>query len=539
MPLVEANLQTIGSERNWTTSWEERQQQYQSFGLRERTRTVRVSLQGVPSKTGCSWKRIAGPGEPEEPVRQSCDPQKFVVPLDTVTEVKIEVTPKGGVPKPLPIVKVQPRDVLIAMLGDSYGSGEGNPHLTTLVPRQNAQTQYPAIWWDTRCHRSLLSSAAQAAGFLAYSNKKQSVTFISYACSGAEIQEGILKEFAGRQTVPQTKAMWQGMEQPTDDLDAVAGRGDRDKLKPQIDALNEALCIAGGSCSTKLRPDILLIAVGGNDIAFGEIGRDLLLKNPPPGEDARDAWREQKKGQLKPIFEELDKRFVLLAQAVREKIHPKRVYLYEYVDPSQYSIAKNQDRFCGRESDQENLGRYGRFSSGLKTTSYRGAPAPGSTEQRREAAARNYSLYNILLTQDEGEFANWTVQNLNDSIRYAGKNLAWTNEPFSAAKVLKLQNLKGPDDLRRGICARNSWFLGLIESWQRQDWIPEDKINAYPLILATAANCSGEMRDDGKCWVPAGPVTSGVLHPNFFGHYNVGKVVLDELKKDLATPPSP
>lgn len=72
------------------------------------------------------------------------------------------------------------RDHLIVSLGDSYASGEGNPDV-------NRSGTTPARWVDKRCHRSAHAGPAQAALALERADPHSSVTFLSFACSGATI----------------------------------------------------------------------------------------------------------------------------------------------------------------------------------------------------------------------------------------------------------------------------------------------------------------------------------------------------------------
>jgi hypothetical protein len=81
------------------------------------------------------------------------------------------------------------RDLVILALGDSYVSGEGNPEQpaawgTDIVGRPKVVRR--ARWSDTQCHRSRASWALKAARSL--ENSTTSVTFLSYACSGATVE---------------------------------------------------------------------------------------------------------------------------------------------------------------------------------------------------------------------------------------------------------------------------------------------------------------------------------------------------------------
>lgn len=80
--------------------------------------------------------------------------------------------------------------MLIVSLGDSYGSGEGNPDLHQIFdprPESFFQVHRPTQWVDKRCHRSATAGPAEAARRLEASDPKTSVTFLSFACSGATI----------------------------------------------------------------------------------------------------------------------------------------------------------------------------------------------------------------------------------------------------------------------------------------------------------------------------------------------------------------
>ena len=74
---------------------------------------------------------------------------------------------------------------LVVVLGDSVASGEGNP-----------QAHGPT-WLDPPCHRSALAGFQQAAELVAESLVHRSITFVSLACSGASIEQGLLGPYEG------------------------------------------------------------------------------------------------------------------------------------------------------------------------------------------------------------------------------------------------------------------------------------------------------------------------------------------------------
>ena len=70
------------------------------------------------------------------------------------------------------------QDFLVVGMGDSLGSGEGNPE---------SGTGTGAKWQNKRCDRSFLSYQALAAMAIERADEKTSVTFVHLACSGASI----------------------------------------------------------------------------------------------------------------------------------------------------------------------------------------------------------------------------------------------------------------------------------------------------------------------------------------------------------------
>lgn len=234
--------------------------------------------------------------------------------------------------------KIEFKDQLIVALGDSYASGEGNPdsphkYGTNEQEKQdfqNAAQDYfengidpyerwwaksritskviPAEWWDGLCHRSLFSQHAIASLIHAAKNPKSAVSYMSFACSGAETFNGILS--------PQTYTVGQleigaPKQEKSDDF----------KIIPQLEAALSALCknklaksnekfdfskfskrftneesVKSGiekgfsqselKCEDIVKPrqvDTLLLSIGGNDAGFVEAIINLLLPNNSSG----------------------------------------------------------------------------------------------------------------------------------------------------------------------------------------------------------------------------------------------------------------
>ena len=233
--------------------------------------------------------------------------------VGTPTEVRLTMTdPNGNPVLPYPSGQsyfsqiITPRDYLIASIGDSYGSGEGNPdipqslvacgflNLGTCVDPANT-----ARWQDRRCHRSAEAGAAQAALRLEAADPHSSVTFVSFACSGATIEtvtsanENPLDPYAptdGSQVVGSgILGSYRGVDPPTGQVDpnsqafvATPQSFDPSAFLPdQISQLTSAV----GS-----RPvDALLVSAGGNDMGFGRVATVCVLVQRCPQRQVTNA----------------------------------------------------------------------------------------------------------------------------------------------------------------------------------------------------------------------------------------------------------
>jgi hypothetical protein len=98
--------------------------------------------------------------------------------------VKLEWRPSNNINQVHTIMlPVRVKDYLIVQLGDSMASGEGAPD----VPIHVWDTTANADWVDDRCHRSKNAGGPVAAKALENADPHSSVTFLSFACSGATL----------------------------------------------------------------------------------------------------------------------------------------------------------------------------------------------------------------------------------------------------------------------------------------------------------------------------------------------------------------
>ncbi len=128
--------------------------------------------------------------------------------------------------------KVIVKDWLIAGIGDSNGSGEGNPEFEV-----------------NRCNRGTASYQYQTAKFVEDTDERSSVTFLFASCSGASITHLYQRGYAGVR--PETP-----------------------ELDPQIPAIAGKLVRQRASAAGKQTDrdvDVALISIGVNDLGFGPV----------------------------------------------------------------------------------------------------------------------------------------------------------------------------------------------------------------------------------------------------------------------------
>jgi lysophospholipase L1-like esterase len=160
----------------------------------------------------------------------------------------------------LRVIRVE--DIVIASIGDSFSSGEGNPERF-----RGQSTNRDAIWADDgsrgsnslqaarnrRAHRSTLAWPAQAALAIEKADKHSSVTFISVATTGATIDQGLLAPSEGATLEPRPVG---GLPAQLAELDSLIGTR-------QI--------------------DVLTISAGINDAGFAKILHAFLIANEGVG----------------------------------------------------------------------------------------------------------------------------------------------------------------------------------------------------------------------------------------------------------------
>jgi hypothetical protein len=151
----------------------------------------------VPKQARCEW-RIGGQLVAEASCGERVSGPGIALPYPGGAEISVNVVGEQPV-----FVDAAVRDLLIAGLGDSFASGEGNPNTPVQFgDGKRHRNFYPlrkrndgfgsASWTDQLCHRSLYGQQLRAALQIAIEHPQAAVTFLDYSCSGAGIEAGLL-----------------------------------------------------------------------------------------------------------------------------------------------------------------------------------------------------------------------------------------------------------------------------------------------------------------------------------------------------------
>ncbi len=202
-------------------------------------------------------------------------------PVDlTVTYGEGITSPSGQNPETFH-QEVVVRDILIVSLGDSYASGEGVPDISQ---RWHIEWGFPvwdadAVWQDKRCHRSAKAGPALAALAIERMDPKTSVTFISYACSGATIGTEL---FDGSGGGDPNQSRGVGMLEPYKGQEvsepynySSRAEGWVGYIPSQIGQLKNVLIPPQGKLQRQI--DSLIISGGGNDMLFAKLLANCVL----------------------------------------------------------------------------------------------------------------------------------------------------------------------------------------------------------------------------------------------------------------------
>jgi lysophospholipase L1-like esterase len=257
---------------------------------------IQVRLTGpIPVGATCAWSFDDGDG-PQTSTFDCAEPVNLRARYGRTTVATVDVS-SGSDATQRVSTEIAVRDVLIAGLGDSIASGEGNPDRPIALADEGfcfrsylgtAAAQYyrpsragykggraceapdfltvwqqqRALWLNSACHRSLYSYQTRTALALAVQYPHIAVTYLPLACTGATIADGLL----GSQRVQECL--------PSKTANTCSG-----SVNGQFAELREALAAAKRRQPDR-KLDLVLLSVGANDIYFSGLVADVIVDTP-------------------------------------------------------------------------------------------------------------------------------------------------------------------------------------------------------------------------------------------------------------------
>ncbi len=296
------------------TCWDSKRNRHvcgnKSVYVNPTTHTVLVEMRGIEDATSveCVW--LTAPKGKSlvrgKAITKLCsEPLSLDVSYPDGMGLTVEV---GGLEVARAELKVT--DLLIVGMGDSFGSGEGNPDVPVRFSRERAADYgdgakdsslagYPARvgewsqigdakfieenarWIDQACHRSLYSHQLRAALQLAVEEPHRSVTYVGAACSGAEVTTGLFLRYKGNEWVPNppeysqisavAEAQCGSKEARMQDLPEAYHIGGK------IPDLKGGLVLRKCEAEQARKIDILMLSIGGNDVGFARLVANAVL----------------------------------------------------------------------------------------------------------------------------------------------------------------------------------------------------------------------------------------------------------------------
>ncbi len=262
--------------------------------------SVEVRLTGaVPAGSTCSWSFGPEGDTGAATASAECDaPVRMRVLYGKPTRMTVDITAPGE-PVRRATSDIAVRDLLVAGLGDSIASGDGNPDrpvalsdegfcFRRFAPAGTAEYFRPgrvgfsgdkacdadpgagnnlsewarlsARWMSAACHRSLYGYQLRAALALAIENPHVAVTFLPLACTGATIADGLFNGQRAREL----------------NCDA-AGTPCPGTTPAQITQLRAIVARAQRNQPARAL-DLVFLTVGANDVNFSGLVADIIIE---------------------------------------------------------------------------------------------------------------------------------------------------------------------------------------------------------------------------------------------------------------------
>jgi hypothetical protein len=319
---------------------------------------VIVEVKGIEeAEVVCTWetgagKRRRGRQHGETRTQACSEPVEVDIPYPEGALVTVSV---GGVEVARRRIVVE--DLFVVGMGDSFGSGEGNPDIPVRFspertadyskPSKNGDgdlTGYPARigawkqigdktfieenarWLDQACHRSLYSYQMRAALQIALEDPHRAVTYAGFACSGAETTFGLFLRYKGNEWVPNPP----DLSQISAAAAAQCGKEEAEPqdlpeayhMKGQVEELKGGLVLRKCEAEKARKVDLVLLSVGGNDIGFSRLLANAVLADQSTLKKL-GGWFGQVHGltEARPQLARLGDRYKSLNRALHNILH--------------------------------------------------------------------------------------------------------------------------------------------------------------------------------------------------------------------------
>jgi hypothetical protein len=515
--------------------------------IRPKAHKVRLDAKDIPDAEtiDCTWLTAPiGARQRGVAVTKPCNASvELQIPYPGGAKVLLQV---GGEQVAEQTVKIQ--DLFIVGLGDSFGSGEGNPDVPVrLSPERTAEygdrskevklDGYPARvgawekvgdakfiaenarWLDQACHRSLYSHQLRAALQLAVEDPHRAVTYAGVACSGAETTFGLFLRYKGNEWVPNPPEL----SQISAIAEAMCGsREARANEYPEAYHMNDKVPeLKGGLVLRKCeqgeaRPiDLIFLSIGGNDIGFSRLVANAVLADQSSLRSL-GGWFGQVHGfdQAQKQLDALEDRYKSLNRAFHNILHlpwpeSDRVILTGYPPMTLLEDGKSvcPDGKAGMDVLPD-------FSL--------------SEAKAREGDAAAVRLHNIMI--ESAKHQRWTIVEAHrEKFRGRGICAGWTSSAFNSA-----------DDLRIPRKIDGKWEPYNPSEWKpyasRQRWFrtPNDAFLTGNFHV-TASTLQSVLKSQGFSWVQLllASTYSGAFHPTAEGHAAIADAVVDKARAVL------
>ncbi len=516
--------------------------------MNPKSHRVVAALRDIEDATvvDCTWLTAPHGGRQRgQALTMPCDTAVALeIPHPSGARVTVEI---GG--RQVADANIVVNDVLIVGMGDSFGSGEGNPDVPVRFSRNRFVDYgradkgvdlagFPARignwkdigdksfiennprWLDQACHRSLYSHQVRAALQLAVESHNRAVTFVGYACSGAEIVDGLFLRYKGHEWVPnppdlsQISAVAQAQcgDTAAKDYDLPEAYHMNGKVPPLAGGLVLRKCDAENA----RRIDLVMLSIGGNDVGFARLVANAILADKSALRRV-GGWFGQVHGFVEASrqLDELDDRYKALRRAMHNILHipwaeSDRVMLVSY--PT-LTLLEDGRSVCpdGR--------------AGMTVAS----DFELSAEKAKDSMVAGERLDGIMRASAKQH--GWTFVGAHRR-QFVGRSICagWTDQALSSADDLRLPRWTGsewvpfnPGDWR-AYAPRQRWFRTPNDAYMTgnfhvsksimQKALPTNTLNWFQVLLAS--------------------LYSGAFHPTAEGQAAIADAVVVEARRVLA-----